>query len=77
MERNGHAELHTDYHRLRVVTAGGVRPIIYTGPVPHDWLFATVPALKPDTARIKTALERGEKLDFAYLGELKKRVAIK
>ena len=63
--------VNTARYRLLVATNGGKQPLIIDESVPVTQLpeqFQKV-TIDPDTAAIRDALERGEKLGFAQLGE--------
>ena len=63
--------VNTVRYRLLVATNGGKQPLIIDESVPVTQMpeqFQKV-SIDPDTAAIRDALERGEKLGFAQLGE--------
>lgn len=63
--------LDTDRYRLSLAKNGGRQPLILDESVPVTQLperFQKV-SIDPDTTAIRDALERGERLDFAQLGE--------
>lgn len=66
MVQMGKKEIKTDLHRFRIVNNGGVLPIVIDGDVPDSY---TKVILEPDMAKIRAALDAGEQLPFAHLGE--------
>ena len=67
MENAGLKEVTTDMHRIKVVKNGGKLPLsIDEGCVPEEYIKKVV-VESPDKEKIRTALESGEVLPFAYL----------
>lgn len=66
MDVMGVTELKSDLHKYKICKNGGKAPIIYDDAVPDN--FQKV-ILQPDTERIREALEAGQELPFAHLGE--------
>lgn len=66
MTQMGKNEIKTDLHRFRIVNNGGVLPIVIDGDVPDSY---TKVILEPDMVKIRAALDAGEQLPFAHLGE--------
>ena len=69
MEDIGKKEIKTDLHRFKIVGNGGKQPLdINEGCVPDEYIKKVV-VESPDKEKIRTALESGEVLPFASLGE--------
>jgi hypothetical protein len=69
MENAGLKEVTTDMHRIKVVKNGGKLPLsIDDGCVPDEYIKKVV-VESPDKEKIRAALESGEVLPFASLGE--------
>ena len=66
MDLLGVTELKGDLHKYKKVKNGGKAPLVYDGAVPDNFQKIII---QPDTERIREALERGEQLSFAHLGE--------
>ena len=66
MDVMGVTELKSDLHKYKIVKNGGKAPLVYDGAVPDNFQRIII---QPDTERIRAALERGEQLPFAHLGE--------
>lgn len=74
MEQMNKAEIKTDLHTFKIVKNGGVLPLIKDGDVPQEYMVVTY---TPDDKRIREALEAGEELGFAHLGERGTHLRIK
>lgn len=57
-----------------IVKNGGKKPVILSDEVPQEWQKVKY---EPDNKRIREALENGEELPFAKLGERGERLSIK
>jgi hypothetical protein len=68
MENAGIKEIETDMHRFKIVKNGGKLPLRIDGGVPENFIKTEVKQL-PDKDKIREALENGEVLTFASLGE--------
>ena len=69
MENAGLKEVTTDMHRIKIVKNGGKLPLsIDEGCVPEEYIKKVV-VESPDKEKIRAALESGEVLPFASLGE--------
>lgn len=69
MENAGLKEVTTDMHRIKIVKNGGKLPLsIDDGCVPEEYIKKVV-VESPDKEKIRAALESGEVLPFASLGE--------
>lgn len=69
MEDIGKKEIKTDLHRFKIVGNGGKQPLdINESCVPEEYIKKVV-VESPDKDKIRTALESGEVLPFASLGE--------
>ena len=69
MEEIGTKEIKTDLHRFKIVGNGGKLPLsIDEGCVPEEYIKKVV-VESPDKDKIRAALESGEVLPFASLGE--------
>lgn len=69
MEELGVKEIKTDLHRFKIVGNGGKQPMdIDEGCVPEEYIKKVV-VESPDKEKIRAALESGEVLPFASLGE--------
>lgn len=66
MDVMGVTELKSDLHKYKIVRNGGKAPLVYDGAVPDNFQKIII---QPDTERIRAALEAGEQLSFAHLGE--------
>lgn len=66
MEKLGTKELKGEFHKLKIVGKGGIAPLEITGTVPDNFKKVTI---EDDKAKIRKALENGEELSFAHLGE--------
>lgn len=66
MEGMGKTELQGRYHKLKIVKNGGIAPLEITGEVPDSYKKVI---LDNDKEKIRKALEGGEKLSFARIGE--------
>lgn len=60
--------IETDLHTIKVVKNGGKAPLIMDGDVP-EWYLKTEVKQSPDNEKIRKALENGELLTFAHLGD--------
>ena len=69
-------EINTDLHSIKVRGNGGKQPLDITGEVPKEY-EKTVITVEPDRDKIREALEKGVKLDFATLKERGKHLDIK
>jgi hypothetical protein len=69
MENAGINEIETDMHRLKIVKNGGKLPLkIEDSCVPESYMRKEIKEI-PDKEKIRAALESGECLTFARLGE--------
>jgi uncharacterized small protein (DUF1192 family) len=69
MEDIGKKEIKTDLHKFKIVKNGGKLPLsIDEGCVPEEYIKKVV-VESPDKDKIRAALESGEVLPFASLGE--------
>jgi hypothetical protein len=69
MEDIGKKEIKTDLHKFKIVNNGGKLPItIQEDCVPEEYTKTEV-KITPDKDKIRAALESGEMLPFASLGE--------
>ena len=69
MEDIGKKEIKTDLHRFKIVGNGGKQPLdINESCVPEEYIKKVV-VESPDKDKIRAALESGEVLPFASLGE--------
>ena len=66
MQITGRSEIKTDLHTIKIAKNGGKAPLEITGDVPDSFTKITI---EPDKDKIRDALEKGEKLDFAELKE--------
>ena len=64
-EARGLSKINTDRYRVSVQVSGGVQKMELTGPVPIA--FQTQPPPVPNTDQIRSALDRGDELEFARL----------
>ena len=62
----GVTELKSDLHKYKICKNGGKSSVVIDGDVPDSFTKVTI---QPDTERIRAALEAGEQLSFAHLGE--------
>ncbi|MDH4139044.1 MAG: siphovirus Gp157 family protein [Coriobacteriia bacterium] len=76
LDARGMKKLETDRYAVSVVGNGGKAPLLLDGEVPADWT-KTVTRTEPDKERIRLAIEAGQALPFARLGERGKRLAIR
>jgi len=76
LDARGMKKLETDRYAVSVVGNGGKAPLLLDGEVPADWT-KTVMRTEPDKERIRLAIEAGQALPFARLGERGKRLAIR
>lgn len=74
MEQTGNAKLTAGDYEVKIVKNGGKLPIIYSGDVPQDYQKVVY---EVDGEKIRAALEGGEELPFASLGERGTRLSIK
>ena len=77
MQMLGKDEITTpDGVKIKVANAGGVLPIIYDSekPVPEKYTKVTI---ETDGKKVREALDKGEKLDFARFGDRSKVLKIK
>ena len=68
MENAGIKEIETQMHRFKIVKNGGKLPLKIDGGVPENFIKTEVKQ-SPDKDKIREALENGEVLTFASLGE--------
>lgn len=70
----GMEKFKSEHYRFSIVGNGGIKPLKFTGEVPEEYM-----CMKPevDNKKIREALDAGQTLDFAYLGERGKRLSIK
>jgi uncharacterized small protein (DUF1192 family) len=69
MEDIGKKEIKTDLHKFKIVNNGGKLPItVQEDCVPEEYTKTEV-KITPDKEKIRAALESGEVLPFASLGE--------
>lgn len=73
-DKNGNKFIKTDLHTFKIQNNGGVLPLIVDGNVPDN--FKRV-VYEDDNQKIREALERGEVLGFAHLGERGVHLAIR
>jgi hypothetical protein len=66
MQAIGKTKIQTEHFKLGVQKNGGIQPLKITGDVPDAFM---VMEPKPDTKRIREALEEGFELDWAHLEE--------
>lgn len=66
MQTTGKTKFKTDLFSFSVVRNGGKAPIVLTADVPKSWCKVEY---NPDKERIREALESGEKLRFAEIGD--------
>ena len=66
MKRTEQKEIKTALHTFKIVKNGGLAPLVITGDVPRDY---QVTKYEDDKAKIREALENGEELSFAHIGE--------
>jgi hypothetical protein len=59
---------------IKILSSGGKAPVIVTAPPPEDYLV-TKTVVTPDKTKIHAELEAGVDLEFAVLGERKKRLS--
>lgn len=78
-ENNGMARVDTARHRISLVKNGGKAPVVFT----EDFDVAALPdayvvtKLEPNKDAIREALERGEELGFATLGDRGQSIRVK
>ena len=68
MDTMGVTELKSDLHSFRKARNGGKAPLIIDDPAGIPTSYQKV-VIAPDTDKIREALEAGEQLPFAHLGE--------
>ena len=76
LDTRGMRKVETDRYAVSVVGNGGKAPLLVDGDVPAEFL-KTVTKVEPDRERIRLAIEAGQALPFARLGERGKRLAIR
>lgn len=76
LDARGMKKIETDRYAVSVVGNGGKVPLLVDSEVPAEWT-KTVTKTAPDTERIRLAIEAGQTLPFARLGERGKRLAIR
>lgn len=76
LDARGTKKLETDRYAVSVVGNGGKQPLVLDTEIPVEW-NRTVTKVEPDRERIRLALEAGEALPFARLGERGRRLAIR
>lgn len=76
LDARGMKKLETDRYAVSVVGNGGKAPLLVDGDVPSEWT-RTVTKVEPDRERIRLAIEAGQALPFARLGERGKRLSIR
>jgi len=76
LDSRGMRKVETDRYAVSVVGNGGKAPLLLDPEVPADWT-KTVTRTEPDRERIRLAIEAGQALPFARLGERGKRLAIR
>lgn len=74
MDAVGKKKIETEHFRIGIAGNGGKKPLKITAEVPEQYMF-----MKPeiDTRAIRDALESGEELYFAHLGERGRHLNIK
>lgn len=76
MENAGINEIETEMHRLKIVKNGGKLPLkIEDSCVPESYMRKEIKEV-PDKEKIRAALESGECLTFAHLGDRGTRLKI-
>jgi molybdopterin biosynthesis enzyme len=76
LDSRGMRKVETDRYAVSVVGNGGKAPLLVDGDVPAEFL-KTVTKVEPDRERIRLAIEAGQDVPFARLGERGKRLAIR
>ena len=76
LDARGTKKLETDRYAVSVVGNGGKAPLVVDVQVPAEW-NRTVTKVEPDREKIRLALESGQALPFARLGERGKRLSIR
>lgn len=74
MDTAGIDTLKAGNYELKIVNNGGVTPLNITGEVPDSFTKVVV---EPDKTKIRKALEAGEELNFAELGQRGRHLKIK
>jgi hypothetical protein len=76
LDTRGMRKVETDRYAVSVVGNGGKQPLLVDGDVPAEFL-KTVTKVEPDRERIRLAIEAGQALPFARLGDRGKRLSIR
>lgn len=74
MQATDRREIKTDLHTFKIVKNGGKVPLIIDGDVPEGMCKII---LEPDKDRIRAAIENGDDIPYAHLGERGEHLAIK
>lgn len=74
MDKTGRTKIHTDLYTFSIQKNGGVLPLVIDGEVPDS--FKKV-VLENDNKKIRDALNNGEVLPFAHLGERGRLLSIR
>lgn len=73
MEHQGMKRVDTDRFRVTLAANGGKRPLVIVGEVPQEFCRVEV---KPDTDKIREAIEAGHELPFVEVGDRGKHLRI-
>lgn len=76
LDARGMKKIETDRYAVSVVGNGGKAPLLLDAEIPAEWT-KTVTKVEPDRERIRLAIESGQAVPFARLGERGKRLAIR
>jgi len=76
LDARGMKKIETDRYAVSIVGNGGKAPLLLDPEVPAEWT-KTVTRTEPDRERIRLAIEAGQDVPFARLGERGKRLAIR
>jgi hypothetical protein len=76
LDARGLKKLETARYTVAVAGNGGKAPLVLGEEIPADWL-RTVSRTEPDKDRIRAALEAGQDLPFARIGDRGRRLAIR
>ena len=74
MDALGEKEIPAGDFTIKIVGNGGKQPLKITGDVPEQFNKVII---EPDNDKIRDALAKGEKLDFAHLEERGRHITIK
>ena len=74
-KKTGKKYIQTDLHKYSIVNNGGVVPLVVDEEQVPDAYKKVI--LETDNQKIRDALEKGEELTFAHLGERGRRLSIK